>query len=290
MDESFPVNTRLGEVVIYQPNDTVKVEVRIDGNMVWLNRQQLSQLFGRDVKTIGKHIANALKEELAGRSVVAKFATTAADGKVYQVEHYNLDMIISVGYRVKSARGIDFRIWAREILSDHLLRGYSVSRRLQTIDFRLDNLEQRMDNAEKGIDIIVNTPCRPKEGIFFAGQIFDAYMFVSQLIRSASKSILLIDNYVDDTVLALLDKRNQRTAAVIYTAKITPQLKLDLRKHNAQYLPIEIKEIKNVHDRFLIIDNNDVYHIGASLKDLGKKLFAFSKLELPSDMITSLLP
>ena len=271
-----------GEIVMYQPDSEVKLEVRLEDETVWLNRQQMSVLFGRDVKTIGKHVQNALKEELSGISVVANFATTAADGKIYKVQYYNLDVILSVGYRVKSYRGVEFRRWASKILKEYLLKGYSVNQ-------RLTQLEKRVSDTEEKIDFFVRTSLPPVEGIFYDGQIFDAYKFASDLIKSARKSILLIDNYVDESVLLMFGKRAHGVTAEIYTQSISHQLRQDLEKYNSQYEPVEIRVYKNSHDRFLIIDGVDVYHIGASLKDLGKKMFAFSKLAIPASSITGLL-
>lgn len=265
------------EIVIYQADELAeKIEVRIENENVWLNRQQIASLFDRDIKTIGKHINNALKEELGGFSVVAKFATTAADGKVYQTEHYNLDMIISVGYRVKSKRGVEFRIWANKVLKHYLMNGYVLNRRINRIEFNVDGLARKVE----AIDLIVRTELPPKQGIFFDGQIFDAHKFVSDLIRKAEKSIVLIDNYVDDTVLNLFTKRKKNVTVVIYTGNLSKALITDLKKFNDQYPKIDAKEFKHSHDRFIIIDDEDVYHFGASLKDLGKKWFAFSKFEM----------
>lgn len=271
-----------GEIILYQPNDSLRLEVRLDGDNVWLNRSQLAELFDRDVKTIGKHINNALKEELDNVPVVAKFATTAADGKVYQTEHYNLDMVISVGFRVKSRRGVDFRRWANTILKEYMLKGYAINQRIEL-------LEKTVALHSEKIDFFVRTSLPPVEGIFFDGQIFDAYKFATDLIKTARKSLLLIDNYVDESVLLMLSKRNPGVSATIYTQKITAQLQLDLDKHNDQYPPINIRTYRNSHDRFLIVDDKEVYHIGASLKDLGKKLFAFSKLEIDPGLITDKL-
>jgi hypothetical protein len=209
---------------------------------------------------------------LAGFSVVANFATTATDRKIYQVEHYNLDMIISVGYRVKSNRGIQFRVWANHILKEYLLKGYAINP-------RLERLEYRVTETERKIDFFVKTALPPIQGVFYDGQIFDAYKFISDLIKVAKKTVILIDNYIDESVLMLLSKRATNVDAIIYTARISSQLQLDLQKHNAQYQPIIANVLTRVHDRFLFIDD-EVYHIGASLKDLGKKLFAFSKMEL----------
>lgn len=271
-----------GEIILYQPDNEVRLEVRLEDDTVWLNRQQLSVLFDRDIKTIGKHVNNALKEELAGISVVANFATTAADGKTYQVEYYNLDMILSIGYRVKSSRGVEFRRWANNVLKEYLLKGHAVNS-------RLTELEQRVSKTEEKIDFFVRTSLPPIEGIFYDGQIFDAYKFATDLIRSARVYLLLIDNYVDESVLLMLSKRNVGVKAAIYTQAIGHQLQLDLQKHNSQYPPIEVHVCKKSHDRFLIIDGADVWHIGASLKDLGKKMFAFSRLSIPASAVTSLL-
>ena len=209
---------------------------------------------------------------MLGLPVVAKFATTAVDGKIYQVEYYNLDVIISVGYRVKSKQGAQFRQWANRILKDYLLKGYAINQ-------RVERLEYRMTEAEENIGFFIKTALPPKEGVFFDGQIFDAYTFISDLIKSAKKSIILIDNYIDDSVLLLLSKRAKEVEVTIYTTTLSSQLQLDIQKHNAQYPPINIRTFTRSHDRFLIIDET-LYHIGASLKDLGKRWFAFSKMEL----------
>lgn len=240
-------------------------------------------MFKRDIKTIGKHINNALKEELKDLPVVANFATTASDGKVYNVEYYNLDMILSIGYRVKSQSGVQFRIWANKVLKDYLLKGYAINQRIKNIEAKLIEHDQK-------IDFFVKTALPPVEGIFFDGQIFDAYKFASDLIRSAHNSIILIDNYIDDSVLMLLSKRKTNVTATIYTAQISKQLLTDITKHNSQYPQIDIWQFKQSHDRFLLIDNKDIYHIGASLKDLGKKWFAFSKLNFEiSDILNKII-
>lgn len=277
-----------GEIILYQLDESVKLEVRIEDETVWLNRQQLAELFSRDIKTIGKHINNALSEELDAMPVVAKFATTAADGKVYQVEHYNLDMILSVGYRVKSKRGVEFRRWANKVLKDYLLKGYAINQRINQLDSKLTDHDRQLEELADKVDFFVRTSLPPVEGIFFDGQIFDAYVFSAQLIRSARSSLLLIDNYVDESVLLLLSKRAPGVKATIYTQRITTQLQLDLTRYNSQYPQIDIHTYQHAHDRFLIVDGT-VYHIGASLKDLGKKLFAFSKMEIPANAITNLL-
>ena len=258
---------------------------------VWLNRQQMALLFDRDVKTIGKHINNALQEELKpvvanfattqnheGNPVVSIFATTAADGKTYQVEYFNLDMILSVGYRVKSNRGVEFRRWANQVLKDYLLKGYVFNQRMARIENRLEEHAKTIAAHDEKLDFFIRTSLPPKEGIFFDGQMFDAYTFVSDLVRSAKQCIILIDNYVDDTVLAMLDKRGKEVKADIYTKTVNNQLTLDLQRHNLQYPVVNVHEFGMSHDRFLIIDDV-VYHIGASLKDLGRRWFAFSRMD-----------
>ena len=260
-----------GEIVMYQPDETIRLEVRVENETVWLNRQQIAALFSRDIKTIGKHINNSLREELDGESVGAKFATTAADGKTYQVEYYNLDMIMSVGYRVKSKRGVQFRRWSNKILKQYLLKGYAVNQ-------RIEQLERRVTLTEEKIDFFVNNSLPPVEGIFYDGQIFDAYAHIISLIKQAKHSIVLIDNYIDENTLIMLSKRNASVSATIYTRQLSQQQQLDLQRHNQQYPPITVNVCQHNHDRFLIIDDA-VYIFGASLKDAGKKLFAYIRMQ-----------
>ena len=246
---------------------------------------QYATLFGRDVKTIGKHIANAQKEELRKIPTVAKFAIVQTEGKrkvTRMVEFYSIDMVISVGYRVKSEKGIEFRIWANQVLKDYLLRGYTVNYQMRQLEHQMElqqdeihNIKQTLGEHQQKIDFFVRTNQPPVEGVFFEGQIFDAYRFVSGIIRKAHERIVLIDNYVDDTVLTMLDKRSSGVTATIYTQHIGHQLQLDIDRHNAQYAIITVEQFGLSHDRFLLIDD-EVYHIGASLKDLGKKWFAFT--------------
>ncbi|HOV11172.1 MAG TPA: RhuM family protein [Bacteroidales bacterium] len=270
------------EIIIYQADEaSIRLEVRLEEETVWLNRHQISTLFDRDVKTIGKHIANALKEELKGISVVAKFATTASDGKTYQVEYYNLDMIISVGYRVKSPRGIQFRVWANKILKEYLLKGHVVSHRLERLESDMHEVKQKLGE----IDLQIKTSLPKKEGIYFDGETFDAYVFATDIIRKANDSIILVDNYIDESVLLMLSKRQKRVKATVYTSALTREAKLDLKKYSSQYPDIEIKQFTKSHDRFLIIDRKTIYHIGASLKDLGKKWFAFSIINIEFEYI-----
>lgn len=226
------------------------------------------------------------KGELEKNSVVKEYLTTTYDGKRYKTNHYSLDVIISVGYRVKSQRGTQFRIWANKVLRGYLLKGHAINHRLEKVENDMFYIKDKVNN----IEFQINTHLPPTEGIFYDGQIFDAWEFVSGLIKEAKKSVVLIDNYIDESVLMLLSKRKSNVDAIIYTAKINDSLKLDLNKHNKQYSPIQVKTFTKAHDRFLIIDNKDIYHIGASLKDLGKRWFAFSKINLnPADIIQRLI-
>ena len=280
-----------GEIVVYQPDEVTRLEVKVENETVWLNRMQMAMLFGRDVKTIGKHISNAQKEELKSISTVANFAIVQKEGnRIVEriIEYYSLDMIISVGYRVKSYRGVLFRIWANSVLKNYLLKGHSIVNRLNVIERnfekRFESHEARLNEHEKQIDFFVRTSLPPVEGVFYDGQIFDAYVFASDLIKSARVRLILIDNYVDESALLMLAKRGAGVSAEVRTGRLSQQLQLDLAKHNSQYEQIYVSQVANVHDRFLIVDDI-VYHLGASLKDLGKKLFAFSKMSIPAAML-----
>ncbi len=266
------------EIVLYQPNDTIHLEVRMADETVWLTQAQLVELYQSSKANISEHIRHIFEEgELDENSVVRNFRITAADGKSYNTKFYNLDMIISLGYRVKSMIATRFRRWANRVLKDYLLKGYVVNQ-------RIERLENRVSKTEEKIDFFVRTALPPAEGIFFNGQIFDAYTFVCDLIRSAKKQIILFDNYIDDSVLKMLDKHGDGVEVRILTKSISPQLQLDIDKHNSQYSPIRLEVFTNSHDRFLCIDDT-VYHIGASLKDLGKKWFAFSKMEIDTESL-----
>ena len=275
-----------GEIVLYHPNESVKMEVRIEDETVWLTQAQIVELFQSSKANISEHIRNIYEsEELSQISTVRNFRTVRIEGNrqvTRNIDFYNLDMIISVGYRVSSKRGVQFRIWASQVLKDYLLKGYSINQ-------RLSELEQTVVEHSKKIDFFVRTSLPPVEGVFFDGQIFDAYTFATGLIKSAKQSLVLIDNYIDETTLLMLSKRTRGISATIYTQQVTPQLQLDLKRHNNQYLPINVRTYHQAHDRFLIIDSKDVYHIGASMKDLGKKLFAFSKMQIPAKTILDIL-
>jgi hypothetical protein len=275
------------EIIIYQLDQpSAHIEVRVEDETVWLTQSQMVELFCSTKQNISLHIGNIFKEgELNLTSTVKEYLTVQMEGK-RQVQRnitiYNLDVIISVGYRVKSKRGTQFRIWANQVLKDYLLKGY-------VLNHRIDKIEHKLLEHDQKIDLLIHTNLPPKEGVYFDGQIFDAYLFVSDIIKSATKTIVLIDNYIDESVLLLMSKRNTSVEAIIYTATITMQLKLDLEKFNAQYPKIEVKTFTKSHDRFLIIDQKTVYHIGASLKDLGKKWFAFSKMDVDTLALLSKL-
>lgn len=273
-------------VIIYRSEDgTIQLEVQLHEETVWLTQAQMAILFETTRNNITIHIGNLFKEgELEKISVCKESLLTASDGKPYKTKIYNLDVIISVGYRVKSKRGTDFRKWANKVIKDFILKGYAVNNRLDKLEVKVYKLEEK--TAE--IETKIKGQLPPHEGVFYNGQIFDAYNFISDLIRMAKKDIILIDNYIDDSVLKILNKRENKVSATIYTAHISENLKLDLEKHNSQYQPINIEQFNKSHDRFMIIDN-EVYHIGASLKDLGKRMFAFSKMEIGKEIILSIL-
>lgn len=286
------------EIIIYQPDETIKLDVRLEDETVWLNRHQMAQLFGRDVKTIGKHIASALSEELAAastsdnvtfadkkhNSVVAKFATTARDGKKYMMEYYSLDVILSVGYRVKSPNGILFRRWANTVLKKYLMHGYAFNSKLNYIEDRFERKfikqDEKIEKLQQSVDFFVKTSLPPRQGVFYDGQVFDADVFVTKYILSAKESIILIDNYVNITTLEMLAKKGNGVQLKIVTSKKGNDLaQSDVKRFQEQYGKLEILESAAFHDRFLIIDDKDLYLSGASLKDLGKKCFAFTRLD-----------
>ena len=276
-----------GEVILYQPNETIKLEVRLEAESVWLTQAQMAELFQTTPQNITIHVKSIYRErELEIEATCKEHLQVRKEGnRMVQRKHkfYNLDVIISVGYRVKSIYGTRFRQWANNILKEYLLRGYTINNRLQT-------LERTVAEHSQKIEFFIKTALPPVEGIFYDGQIFDAYKFVTDLIKSANQSLVLIDNYVDEATLLMLSKRKEGVNAIIYTQRISQHLQLDIEKHNAQYPPINIKTYKRSHDRFILIDGKELYHIGASLKDLGKKIFAISKMNASSDIILQLLP
>lgn len=281
-----------GEIVVYKESDSAEfqIEVRVEDDTIWLTQTQIVSLFASSKANVSEHIKHVfLSKELEPDTTVRKFRTVQIEGNRNvrrNIDHYNLDMIISVGYRVNSIRGTQFRIWANKILKEYLLKGHAINNRLERVENEVFHIKEKV----KSIEFQINTNLPPNEGIFFDGQIFDAWHFVSGLIKEAKQSIVLIDNYVDESVLLLMAKRKAGVSAGIFTGTITKQLEADIQKHNAQYPPIQVKSFTRSHDRFLIIDEETVYHIGASLKDLGKKWFAFSRISLnPDDIINRLI-
>ena len=292
------------QIVLYQPDETISLEVKLESETVWLTQQQMVELFCSSKANVSEHIANIFQQgELTREATVRNFRTVRKEGNrmvARYLDYYNLDMIISVGFRVNTQQGIRFRQWANQVLKEYLLRGYAVHQQMlqmeQRIDAKLliqhDEMQQIKDTQsrqQEQLDFYIRMATPPAQGIFYDGQIYDAYTFVSDLVKSAKTSILLIDNYVDDTVLTLLDKRAADVAATIYTQQISRQFRLDLERHNAQYAPIEVRTFRQSHDRFLCIDAA-VYHIGASIKDLGKRWCAFSRMEIltPDELIARL--
>ena len=276
------------QIVVYQTADNqTQIEVHMENETVWLTQAQMAELFQKDRTVISRHIRNVFNEgELEEQSTCAKFAHMGHDGlQQYETVMYNLDVIISVGYRVKSQRGTAFRIWATKVLKEYMLHGYAINQRLLAMEERMDKRIGKIENTlvahQEKIDFFVRTSLPPHQGIFYDGQIFDAYTFINDRIREATTRIILIDNYIDDSVLTMLAKRADGVTAIIYTKKLSAQLQLDLQKHNAQYTPVIIREFDRSHDRFLCIDET-VYHLGASIKDLGKKWFAFCRMEMPT--------
>ena len=275
------------EIIIYHPNTLSNhIEVRMEDETVWLTQLQMADLFQTSRNNITLHIANIFKEgELEETSVGKNSLLTANDGKKYKTKIYNLDVIISVGYRVKSKTGTQFRIWANKIVKEYLLKGYAIHGRMDLLEKKVNAIELKNNEFE----FILKTNLPSSQGIFYEGQLFDAHVFISKIIKSAKVSIQLIDNYIDESVLTLLSKRAAGVTIQIYTKNITKQVQLDVDCFNKQYESIEIKQFYKSHDRFLIIDQKIVYHIGASLKDLGKKWFAFSKLSIDAKEIINRL-
>ena len=279
--------TKENEIIIYQPDENLALDVRVEDESVWLTQSQIVELFDSSKANISEHLKHIFESgELAKETTVRKFRTVRREGNrsvTRNIDFFNLDVIISVGYRVNTVRGIQFRQWANKVLKEYLLRGYAVNQRLMQLEDRIDRhfseYDRHLSELDEKVDFFVRSSIQPKEGIFFDGQIFDAYAFVAGLIRNANKRIVVIDSYVDDSVLVQLSKRKPGVKVDIYDGKISQQLRQDVARHNAQYPGVTLHYYKKAHDRFLIIDE-EVYHIGHSLKDLGKKLFAFSKMDV----------
>ena len=274
-------------IVIYSEGE-LELNVSVGEETIWLTQKQLGELFEVTKQNISLHINRIFKEEeLDKNSVVKFFLTTSVDGKTYNTKHYNLDMVISIGYRVNSKKATKFRQWATSVLKNYIQNGYVVNSEKITHE-RFKELENEVLLLKSKVEYISNSfednSMKPKQGIFYNGQIFDAYLFVVDLIKNAKREVILIDNYIDESVLTLLSK-NQNIKIIIYTQNISKKLDLDIQKYNKQYSNLEVKITKSFHDRFIMIDQKEVYHIGASLKDLGNKVFAFSKFNLEASGI-----
>lgn len=265
------------EIIVYQPNELLRLNVRLENETVWLTQAQLCALFGVVKSNISYHLRNIFAtKELDYAATVQKIRTVQTESRrkvARDIEYYNLDVIISLGYRINSKLGIQFRQWATKVLKEYLLRGYAVND-------RIERLERRVAKHDEQIGYFIKASLPPMEGVLFEGQICDGYNVAMKIIKSAKNAIVLIDNYVDETVLTMLAERKKGVSALILTRKISAALKHAIECNNAQYAPIEVLQYSGSHDRFIIIDEATVYHIGASLKDLGKKLFAFSRLDI----------
>ena len=279
------IESAKGEIVMYQPDETIRLEVRMDSDTVWLSANQMASLFDRDEKTIRKHINNVFSEKEVPKDINTHFLRV--DGVKQPVAFYTLDVIISVGYRVKSKRGTAFRQWANKILKDYLLRGYSINKNLKEVHTQLGKHDKRISMLEEKVNFFVRSSLPPVEGIFYDGQIFDAYVQITNLIKQAKQSIVLVDNYIDESTLTMLSKRNPNVTATIYTRQLSQQQQLDVQRHNQQYPPIAINTCQHNHDRFLIVDDV-AYLFGASLKDAGKKFFAYIRMQetSPADLLS----
>lgn len=305
-------NDEKGEIVLYQPEGEVRLEVRVENETVWLTQAQMAELFHAIKQNVSLHIANIFREgELLKKSVVKEYLTTASDGKHYRIKWYNLDIIISVGYRVKSIAGTRFRQWANHVLKDYMLKGYAVNQRKIATDLQIaDRLHEqrqliesqgteiadvrksvaeqdsRLSAVEQRIDFFVNAAQAPTGGILATGTRFDGFVLIADLVKSAKRSVVFIDPFATIEVLKFAAMRAKGVQAVVYSARITPEFKAAVALHNKQYPGLEPKTMRTIHDRFLLVDDK-VYHFGASFKDMGNEMTAFSILDFvtPAEVI-----
>ena len=267
------------EIIVYQPEGgEFHIEVRVENETVWLTQAQMAELFNSTRNNVTLHIKNIFQEnELDAKSVCKESLLTANDGKKYRTKIYNLDVIISVGYRVKSIQGTRFRQWANQVLKEHMLKGFSVNQRLVSHENRLENLDSRVIYLEKQVDFFVKANLPPSEGLLPAHSQWSGYEFAVQLVRSAKKELVIIDPFANDMVLSLMAKRAEGVNAVIYSARITHAMREEEARLNRQFPTVHLENMREVHDRFVIVDDV-VYHVGASFKDLGNQMTAFSVL------------
>ncbi len=271
------------DIVIYD-NGEIELKASVNKDSIWLTQKQIAMLFDKERSVITKHIKKIFEDKEVDKKSNVQILHIANSDK--PVTYYSLDIILAVGYRTNSSKAISFRKWATRVLKNYILDGYAINGNKITYK-RFTKLEHDVSLLKEKMKLLEKENLLPKQGVFFNGQIFDAYKFVNDLIKSAKKSIILIDNYVDESVLVLFSKI-PRINVTIYT-RLNDKLKLDFEKYKQQYKNVEVIDFSLSHDRFLIIDKKDVYHIGASLKDLGKKWFAFSKLNLESSKLLSML-
>ena len=274
------------QIVVYQPNETMRLDVRLEDETVWLTQEQIASLFGTKRPAITKHLSNIYKSgELEQEGTCSILEHMGNDGKqTYRTMFYNLDAILSVGYRVNSRYATLFRRWATQVLKAYLLKGYALNARLNQLEDRVDRRfakhDQQIVELTEKVDFFVQTSQPPVRGVFYNGQVFDAHVFAAKFILSAKKSILLIDSWVDVVTLELLAKKAKGVTVEIVTSQRGNNISTsDAAKFNTQHGGLTITVSKNFHDRFLIIDDKTLYLIGASLKDLGGKCFAFTKLD-----------
>lgn len=280
MDKAVSANNgEKNEIIVYQPEGgEFHIEATVLEDTIWLTQVQIAELFGTRRQAITKHLIHIFQdEELEEKSVCSKMELTAADGKRYLTNFYNLDAILSVGYRVNSKRATQFRRWANQVLKEHLLKGGSVNQRLISHENKIENLDARMQTLEKNVDFFVKANLPPNEGILNAKSWWSGYEFVAQLVRSAKEEIVIIDPYADDVTLSLVAKKAEDVRAIVYSARINKTMNEEAARLNRQFPTVELRNMRDVHDRFIIVDST-IYHVGASIRDLGNKLTAFSVL------------
>ncbi|WP_296014120.1 RhuM family protein [uncultured Fibrobacter sp.] len=300
-------NEKKGEIVIYQPEGEIRLEVRVENETVWLTQAQIAELFLKDQSVIARHIKNVFKEgELTQESNMQILHNTLSKFKPTTI--YSLDVIISVGYRVKSLRGTQFRRWANQVLKDFMLKGYAINQRKIATDLQIadrlhehqqlinrqnaeiadfkDKTEKRLSTVEQHIDFFVKAVQTPTGGILATGTQFDGLVLITDLVKSAKLSVVFIDPFATTDVLKFATARAKGVTAIIYTPRITPEFKEAARLHNIQYPGLELKTMRTIHDRFLLIDDT-VYHFGASFKDMGNEMTVFSVLDFitPQEVI-----
>ena len=288
------------EIVVYQPNDTLRLDVRLEKDTVWLSQKQMAELFGCSTDNVGLHLKNIYSDgELEESSTAEDFSVVRKEGSRMvsrRVRLYDLEAIISVGFRVNSRLGIQFRRWANVVIQHHMLQGVSVNQRMIAMEDRIDRRLSKHDadiiELRKDVDFFISSSLPPKEKVFVEGKMLDAQVELTRIVKTAKRRIVLIDNYIDERTLMLLGNRRAKVSCTVYTLRPnSPKLVPALANYAKEYpaLPITVKGYKKSHDRFLIVDNT-VWHIGASLKDAGSALFAMMKMELDPAVILSLLP